>query len=78
MTTMTIRKRRSFAQIADDTATRPVEHVIAAIDAGHRMASMPLTADDIAALRRVDAGETTTAEELRLLLDDLTDGSATA
>ncbi|WP_137872714.1 antitoxin VbhA family protein [Rhodococcus sp. Q] len=43
---------------------RSEDEVIAAVAAGHKMAGMPLTADDVAALRRVERGESTTEEEV--------------
>lgn len=73
MTTMTIRKRRTFAELDALAAAKSVEEIIVEINAGHRMAGMPLTDDDIAVIRRIDAGETTTEEELRRLLHELTD-----
>ncbi|MDF3285014.1 hypothetical protein [Gordonia sp. N1V] len=44
-------------------AGRSTEQIIAAIDAGHTMAQMPLTNDDKAAIARVDRGDTTLEQE---------------
>ncbi|NLE79451.1 MAG: antitoxin VbhA family protein [Rhodococcus sp.] len=46
------------------TGTRSEDEVLAAVAAGHEMAGMPLTADDVAALRRVERGESTTEDEV--------------
>lgn len=46
------------------TGTRSEAEIIAAVAAGHEMAGMPLTADDVAALRRVERGESTTEKEV--------------
>lgn len=68
MDTMTTHHQRTKEEIA---ATRPLDQVIAAIDAGHTMAQMPLTDDDKAAIARVDRGETTIAQERARILDEL-------
>ncbi|MGC5247617.1 hypothetical protein ACPXB3_11905 [Gordonia sp. DT219] len=50
-------------EIRADRARRSTEQIIAAIDAGHTMAGMPLTDADKAAITRIDRGETTIEEE---------------
>lgn len=53
------------------TDTRSEDEIIAAVAAGHELAGMPLTADDIAALRRLDRGESTFEEEKARALAEL-------
>lgn len=70
MTVMTTHDRhRTNEHIA---ATKPLDQVIAAIDASSTMDGLPLTDDDKAAIARVDRGETTTEQELARLLHELT------
>uniref|UniRef100_UPI003D8EF231 hypothetical protein n=1 Tax=Gordonia sp. B7-2 TaxID=3420932 RepID=UPI003D8EF231 len=51
-----------------DTDARDEEAILAAATAGHVMAGMPPTGDDIAAAQRVLRGETTAAQEAERLL----------
>lgn len=48
-----------------------IEVILTGIDAGHRMAGMALTDDDKAAVRRVDAGDTTVDDEHDRLIAEL-------
>lgn len=53
------------------TTTRTEDQIIAAATAGHEMAGMPPTADDIAAARRVLRGETTVEQEREAVLEEI-------
>ncbi|MFD4366011.1 antitoxin VbhA family protein [Rhodococcus sp. NPDC058521] len=50
---------------------RDVEEVIAAVDAGHTMAGMPLTEFDREMMRRQASGEFTGDEAVRIGLDQI-------
>ncbi|MFF0711046.1 hypothetical protein [Gordonia sputi] len=63
-------RHKTNEQIA---ATRPLDQVIAAIEAGSIMDGTPLTDDDKAAIARVYRGETTVEQERARLLHELTD-----
>lgn len=70
MTTMT-HHPRTRDEIDAALAARPVEQIIAAVDAGHTMAGMPLTEDDKDAIRRIDRGESTIEDERQRILDEI-------
>lgn len=69
--TMTQHHPRTREQINAALAHRPTEQVIAAVDAGHTMAGMPLTADDKDAIARVERGETTIEQERERILAEI-------
>ena len=50
------------------TRVRSTDEMLAAVEAGHEMAGMPLTEDDRAAAARVLRGETTADEEVAAML----------
>ncbi|MYR08975.1 hypothetical protein GTV32_22850 [Gordonia sp. SID5947] len=62
---------RTRDEIDAALATRSVEQIIAAVDAGHTMAGMPLTDRDKDAIRRIDSGETTIEQERQRILDEI-------
>lgn len=59
------------------TDTRTEDEIIAAVTAGHVMAGMPPTDEDIAAVRRVIRGESTVEEELAQFRGTLRSGKNT-